>query len=116
VADDDDDTADDDDDATADDDDVADDDTGGDDDDTGGDDDDTVGDDDTTNPFTCTDFCAMEGGGLCIDWAGSGMTCMEFCEGCLNQADLDCLSTCPPSPYTDGCACIYSCLAAYLNP
>ena len=113
---DDDDTAMPDDDTAMPDDDTSDDDTVAPDDDTAMPDDDTTGDDDTVSgPYTCDDFCTMEGS-ICIDWVGSGYTCLDFCASCMNQADLDCLETCPPDPLMDGCACVLTCLAAYLNP
>jgi len=103
-----------DDDATSDDDTTGDDDTVGDDDSTVGDDDSTAGDDDTTDPpYTCEEFCVMEGG-YCIDWAGSGYTCEAFCPACMNQGTLDCLENCPASPLTDGCQCVWYCLAPYI--
>ena len=103
------------DDDTGDDDDLV-----GDDDDTtgsAGDDDDTVGDDDDTlgNPFDCDDFCDMEQG-FCVDWTGSGMTCMEFCVGCLTPDALDCLALCPADPLSDSCACVYNCISAWIVP
>ncbi len=89
---------------------------GDDDDDTLGDDDDTLGDDDDTVAlYDCNDYCADEQG-ICIDWTGSGMTCMDFCLGCLTPDALLCLSTCPVPHWTDSCACVHNCLSPWLVP
>ena len=53
---------------------------------------------------------------ICIDWAGSGYTCEDFCHTCMVAADLVCLEACPQDPLLDACACVYSCLNIYIPP
>jgi hypothetical protein len=114
-----DDDADDDD---TDDDDAGDDDAGDDDagDDDAGDDDagddDTAGDDDDSTPqgFGCNNFCSMVDSAGCIDWAGSGLDCMDFCTNYLGQVHMQCLEGCPEHPQDDGCECVWTCLDEFL--